>query len=248
MEHVEQPPAEQPPRLRIGFAAEFYHVYLTPLMRSKRGTLTLDGLPRLPAEDDAMVLLERFRAALSKRQLDGSGRATQRATLSLLWPRFQLSISLWMLVGLATDGAQPFLIATLVRELRTGTGSVGTRLGIVAAIGALCLVNTASLLVIQSRSSLFMKSLVIVRNVGLVVWGVVMHNELVSLVESIGYTVALLSFAWYNHERQLAGKAPSRPLLPVSEKASSADGSKGAAALPQGRFKSCSASWHIIPP
>ena len=44
-------------------------------------------------------------------------------------------------------------------------------------------VNTASLLVIQSRSSLFMKSLVIVRNIGLVFWGVIFYDEQVSALE-----------------------------------------------------------------
>ena len=57
-------------------------------------------------------------------------------------------------------------------------------------------VNTASLLVIQSRSSLFMKSVVIVRNVGLVLWGVLVHAEAVTLMEAGGYAITLACFAW----------------------------------------------------
>jgi len=75
-------------------------------------------------------------------------------------------------------------------------------------------VNTASLLVIQSRSSLFMKSLVIVRNVGLVIWGVIVNGEVVSQLEVLGYTITLAAFVWYNHERQRAVSQPS--VLPVS--------------------------------
>ena len=70
-----------------------------------------------------------------------------------------------------------------------GRDTVGGCIGGVA-------VNTASLLVIQSRSSLFMKSVVIVRNVGLVLWGVLVHAEAVTLLEAGGYGITLACFAW----------------------------------------------------
>jgi drug/metabolite transporter (DMT)-like permease len=71
-------------------------------------------------------------------------------------------------------------------------------------------VNTGSLLVTQSYSSLFMKSVVIVRNIGLVVWGVAWYGEAVTAVELIGYAVTLTCFAWYNYEHQLAKASKSK--------------------------------------
>ena len=41
-----------------------------------------------------------------------------------------------------------------------------------------------------------MKSLVIVRNIGLVVYGVLVHHEAVTELEAIGYGVTLAAFTW----------------------------------------------------
>ena len=71
-------------------------------------------------------------------------------------------------------------------------------------------VNTGSLLVTQSYSSLFMKSVVIVRNIGLVMWGVGWYGEAVTVVELVGYSVTLSCFAWYNYENQLAKSAAAK--------------------------------------
>lgn len=71
-------------------------------------------------------------------------------------------------------------------------------------------VNTGSLLVMQSYSSLFMKSVVIVRNIGLVMWGVLHYNEAVTMVELMGYSVTLACFAWYNYEHHLAKEATTK--------------------------------------
>jgi hypothetical protein len=60
-------------------------------------------------------------------------------------------------------------------QWRGGAGWVAFLICCSGALGIA--VNTASLLVIQSRSSLFMKSLVIVRNIGLVVWGVMVRGS-----------------------------------------------------------------------
>jgi hypothetical protein len=86
--------------------------------------------------------------------------------------------------------------------------SVAEHRWLVCLIALSCLlgvaVNASSLLVIQSRSSLFMKSVVLVRNVGLVLYGVGWYNEQVTAVELLGYSCTLGCFAWYNHERQRA--------------------------------------------
>lgn len=71
-------------------------------------------------------------------------------------------------------------------------------------------VNTGGLLVTQSYSSLFMKSVVIVRNIGLVMWGVGWYGEAVTVVELLGYSVTLGCFAWYNYENQLAKAAAAK--------------------------------------
>lgn len=136
----------QRPRLRIGFFSELYHTYLTRLIYARPDALSMATLPRLPEEDDAEVLRVRFERLFEiwRASATGSGQATRRAALALLWPRFQF-ISFWLIVSLASDGAMPFLIFEVVHQLRTGTGSVGTQLGIIFSLGALTAVNTGSL-------------------------------------------------------------------------------------------------------
>ena len=93
---------------------------MTPVMRL-RGRVSAATLPRLPPEDSAPELLEQFELLWAKRHQvkapSGDGKALGVTCSKLLYPRFQLS-GLWNVLDAASNFSQPFIVATLVRDLR----------------------------------------------------------------------------------------------------------------------------------
>ena len=59
-------------------------------------------------------------------------------------------------------------------------------------------VNYLIYLVIQATSSLTMKVLSTIRNIGIIFIGVAAYGEIVTMNQGLGYTVALIGFAGYN--------------------------------------------------
>ena len=82
----------------------------------------MSTLPRLPLEDSAAILLERFRSmwATDRTHATGDGKTVRRIIVRLLSPRFFL-IGLWQFVDAICNFSMPFIIAALVRDLRIGT-------------------------------------------------------------------------------------------------------------------------------
>lgn len=77
-------------------------------------------------------------------------------------------------------------------------------------------VNYLSYLVIQATSSLTMKVLSTIRNIGIIFIGVAAYGEIVTLNQGLGYTVALVGFIGYNAAQM--GIWKELPLLPLSVK------------------------------
>ena len=59
-------------------------------------------------------------------------------------------------------------------------------------------VNYLIYLVIQATSSLTMKVLSTIRNIGIIFIGVAAYGEIVTFNQGLGYTIALVGFAGYN--------------------------------------------------
>ena len=112
----------QLPRLKIGLLSEIWHPWMTPASdAAERGRVSAATLPRLPPEDSAPELLEQFELLWAKRHQvkapSGDGKALGVTCSKLLYPRFQLS-GLWNVLDEASNFSQPFIVATLVRDLR----------------------------------------------------------------------------------------------------------------------------------
>jgi hypothetical protein len=81
-----------------------------------------------------------------------------------------------------------------------------------------------SLQVVKVTSALLLKVLGTVRTAFLILWGVYMYNEVVSMQSTAGYVITLGSFAWYT-KAKLKGNSTVKkvPRSPVPEKANNSD-------------------------
>lgn len=61
------------------------------------------------------------------------------------------------------------------------------------------LVNFVGLMVIRATSSLTLKILATIRNVGLVIVSVLLFSEVVTALQAFGYGVSIIGFALYNY-------------------------------------------------
>ena len=136
---------EPPTHVRIGLLSEVFHCYMDPIMAA-RGNITEKTLPKLPYEDSAVELLSKFRTLWEARKNQGRGREKLYWTVSrLLFPRFPLA-GAWLFLDTVANFAQPFIVRSVVRSLRLGSGeNVGTDYALIVLLALASLTAAASL-------------------------------------------------------------------------------------------------------
>jgi len=96
---------------------------------------------------------------------------------------------------------------TILRENKLAVVSEHMHLFVASALMGL-LVNYVSFLVVQTTSSITLKILNTLRNVGFVMFQVIFAGEIITQQQFVGYGVTLVAFGFYNYFKMLPKPAP----------------------------------------